>query len=42
MFHFDATKGAKRGVPLLAGAIFSTGVSILLWSAIWAGWSLLR
>jgi hypothetical protein len=30
------------GLPLLFGALVSTGVSILLWSALWAGLSMLR
>jgi hypothetical protein len=30
-----------RGLPLLTGAILSTGLSILLWSALWAGWSMI-
>ena len=31
-----------RGVPLLTGALLSAGVSILLWSALLAGWTILR
>lgn len=31
-----------RGLPLLIGAVLSTGVSILLWSAVLAGFSMLR
>ena len=29
------------GLPLLTGAILSTGLSLLLWSALWAGWSII-
>lgn len=31
----------ERGVRLLTGAVLSTGVSLLLWSALWAGWSMI-
>jgi hypothetical protein len=29
------------GVPLVTGMILSTGVSLLLWSALWVGYRLL-
>lgn len=38
--HIPTTNG--RGLPLLSGAIVSTGVSILLWSVLWVGVSVFR
>lgn len=31
-----------RGLPLLSGAIVATGVSVLLWSVLIAGFGILR
>ena len=42
MLHTMATNAGRRGVPLLTGALLSTGVSLILWSVLWAGLSMLR
>ena len=38
----NQTQTDGRGVPLLFGALFSTGISLILWSVLWAGVSALR
>jgi hypothetical protein len=44
MLKRDPRRRAPRqvGLPLLFGAMVSTGLSILLWSALWASLSILR
>jgi len=42
LVSMKGTAPGGGGVPLLAGAVLSTGVSLLLWSVLWAGWNVLR